>query len=516
MLKTMVSLIDVDSTIHVEVHDGLVDVAGAALSAEPVTIEQWRAAITRFVDVAVADDVMDRCQAGVATKRSEGGHLIVDMTAKLMVIDTAIPKIPRLGNVQACDNNTTLDLWLPYRIPEDWEMMTGSNGWNSRAQERRQQLQGTWQVDHREVLYGRLAACLFEGWLEKSSQLEEPTQQLQEYWLLTPRDDLQEKTPRQVLLEKRHFIDGDIQDQGQTWSLTGHCPPGLAPSSHAYRFGGFGSHEIILYHEIVAYLLLECERRVRSGVNLDLGAEVRHLEQLQQEWLHQPHQALYDQSPAAMIARERARLPAVVPKGHADEHNDCPICRMMFDNGQPMIWQLDNCALDHCFATSFYDTFEEWQEAQQEWEVMRHDVEQRDRADSSDGVEADDQMNVWQRSHTNMQFFENMPPLEACGVMMFSIGGHMAELIDDLKPNEDAVLLCRQLHEQFDDLHVVLKEQEDVWMIQSAISSFGVVLQNVSRLREDLVAKCADLEEKLDFLCRRYQEHYGQDQEAAF
>ncbi len=372
-----------------------------------------------------------------------------------------------------------------------------------------------WNVDPRALLYGALAACLVHRWIEKAAESEEPTLEIQDWWLLTPREDLGNKSPREMLLAKREFIDGDIQDQGQTWTMTGRCPPGLAPASYAYRCGGFGSHEIILYHELVAYLLMHCERRMRPGREVDVAVETRHLEQLQQEWLHQPQEELYDQSPAALIARERSRLPAVVPKGHTGEHDDCPICRMMFDSGQPMIWQLDNFMLEHRFATSFFADRSEWEQAQREWEEMNRDWEQQaSQPQEKQGASSDDQR-VWQRSHTNMHFFEEMPPLEACGVMMFSIGGHLAELVQDLKPTENATEVIQLLHERFDDLRGVLKEQEDVWMIQSAVGAFVESLNEVSTLRNDLTAKCADLEDKLEFLCRRYQEHFGQDLEAA-
>ncbi len=526
MLRTMLSLVDAKRTIHVKGHDGLVDVAVAALSAEPATIGEWSAAMARFVDRAVVDHLLSQSGEESDGERVEGGHLIVDMTAKLAVLGTALPEFPRLGNVQACDEQGMLESWLPYRIPDDWELLTQLAGWEARARQRRQQLDGTWSVDHRQVLYGRVATWLVDAWREQPERCENVVKTLQERWLMTPRDDLQGQTPRQVLMAKCAFIEGDIQDQGQSWCITGRCPPGLATDAHAFRCGGFGPHEIILYHELVAFLLLERERRARCGTCDDADAEVRHLEQLQQEWLHQPHQALYDQSPAAMIARERARLPSVVPKGHADEHDDCPLCRMMYESGQPMIWQLDNGALDHSFATSFCDSLDDWQEAQRQWESLRREIERRKTAASAaaeDGKQVDD---VWQHSHTNMQFFEQMPPLEACGVMLYSIGGHMGELIQDLKPSgqtsaaavaeDEGIALSRQLHESFDDLRRVVRDQEDLWMIQSAVGSFTDILHDVTHSRPDLCAKCMDLEDKLDFLCQRYGEHFGQDLEPAF
>lgn len=517
MLETMVSLIGADRHVHFRIHDGLADVGIAALSAQPVTTEEWETAMGRFLDQSVVEHMVNQFQSGPAPGPAESGRIVIDMTARVLVTETSNPEMPRLGNVQTCNKEGLLDLWLPYRIPDEWEMVQTVQAWEERAQSRRQHWAEIEQLDHRQVLYDRLPSWIVYQWERGAADLEEPTRQLQESWLLTPRDDLQQKTPREVLLADRTFVDGDIEDQGQIWGLTGQCPPGVSVNSHAYRYGGFGSHEIILYHEMTNHLLLECERRFKGPKNADTREQVRHLGQLQQEWMHQPHQVLYDQSPAAIIARERSRLPAVVPESHAVEHEDCPLCRMMHDSGQPMFWNLDHFSLDHCFATSLYETIEDWELVQQEWEAMERSVNQR-----PDGEQAEENAGgqepqrkpslsdeVWERSHTNMQFFEDMPPLEACGVMMFSIGGHMAELIHDLNSSEETVDVCRELHECFDDLRVVFKEQEDVWMIRSATAAFSQALQNVARVREDLGAKCADLDSKLQFFHDRYEEHFN-------
>jgi hypothetical protein len=502
----MLSVVDAKRTIHVDVHNALADVAMAALAAEPVTIDELHSAMTRFVKAGVVAEAMQPICDGIATRRSDGGHVIIDMTAKLLIADTPCPSFPRIGNVQSCDTITTLDLWLPYRIPDDWLMLSEASDWEETAVRRRSELAGSWHRDHRQVLYGRLPRWLVEQWQQRAERLEEPIPQLQESWLLTPRNDLCGKTPRDILLAKHKYIDSDVQDQGESWGITGNSPPGLAPSSHAYRFGGFGSHEVILYHEMTTYLLLECERRLGSASDVDLEKEVRHLEQLQQEWLHQPHETLYDQSPAAIIARERARLPSVVPKGHSDEHDDCPLCRMMFESGQPMIWQLDSFALNRSFATSLFETYDEWQAEHEMWDAMCEEIDES----ASDALPGDrsrsDEARVWRFSHTNMDSLAEMPPLEACAVMVFSIGGHMGELIEDLKNGH--VELCRELHQQFEDLRMVFKEQQEVWMLKSAIGSFALVLQDVAQQRSDLAAKCADLEDKLDYFGQRYEEHF--------
>ena len=62
MLQTMVSLIDEERTIHVQVHDGLVDIALAALSAEPVLIEELKTAMGRYVEPDVVEYFFAQCK----------------------------------------------------------------------------------------------------------------------------------------------------------------------------------------------------------------------------------------------------------------------------------------------------------------------------------------------------------------------------------------------------------------------------------------------------------------------
>ncbi len=180
---------------------------------------------------------------------------------------------------------------------------------------------------------------------------------------------------------------------------------------------------------------------------------------------------------------------------------------MMFDSGQPMIWQLDSYALDSCFATSLFDSYEDWEDLRFDAGVF--DEELDDESEPGDArceqLAAPEPDGVWNRSHTNMQFFADMPPLEACAVMMFSIGGHMAELIFDLEDEQED--LRRQLHENFDALCCAFKQQDELWMMRTAAQQFADVLQGVSQCRDDLGPKCDDLEQKVQFLCDRYEEH---------
>ena len=169
--------------------------------------------------------------------------------------------MPRLGSVLSCDERTTLDTWLPYRIPEQWQMTTDTRKWGELAERRRPQFAELGLCDAREVLYAKLAEALLDRSRETRDDVEGSVDEIHDWWLLTPREDLLGKSPRDVLLARHAAVDGDVQDQGEIWSLLGRCPPGLSPRSHAYRCGGFGTHEIVLYHELTAMLLREIGRR---------------------------------------------------------------------------------------------------------------------------------------------------------------------------------------------------------------------------------------------------------------
>jgi hypothetical protein len=511
MLQTMVSLVDPERTIHVQVHDGLVDLALAALSAEPVSIDELRVAMGRYMEPAVVEFFFAGAAGGLATRRLEGGHVIIDFTARLVVNGSAAPEMPRLGCVLCCDEHTTLDVWLPYRIPEQWQMTADTRTWEQLAARRRPAFSQDSAVDARAVLYPQLARALLERHIAMIGLPGSSVTEIQDWWLLTPRADLRGKTPREVLLTHRRVIDGDVQDQGEIWSLLGRCPPGLPLRAHAYRYAGFGTQEIILYHELVAVLLCEIERRIGEQPPADLRREITRLEQFQQEWMHQPQSDLYDQSPAALIARERARLPAVIPKGHEQLDHDCPLCRMMADSGQPMIWQLDNYLLEQRFSTSLCASRAEWEQNQAEMDEPNPVQDPAGPAALPSGL-ADDRR-VWQNSFTNMASLADMPPGEAANVMLFAVGGHLAELVHDLRARPADDELVEALHIRFDELRVVVKDQRELCTVRGAIGEFAEALHDTARLCSELSDKCRDLEAKAEFLERRYAEHLGQDLE---
>ena len=132
------------------------------------------------------------------------------------------------------------------------------------------------------------------------------------------------------------------------------CPPGLDESSFAFRYGGFGTHELVKYYDLVRELLWSCwDRLVELGktqpatngpesltVGDFLTSEVPRLESVRDEWLDTPDPECHGRTPRSIIDRERARLPEGMSGHDAIVDPDCPCCQMMADMPGPVFWHL--------------------------------------------------------------------------------------------------------------------------------------------------------------------------------
>lgn len=201
---------------------------------------------------------------------------------------------------------------------------------------------------------------------------------------MTPRDDLRGRSPRDVLLEKRDFIDFDLQTRSLQWTFQGEGPPCLAPDSFAYRFGGFGTHEWVVYYDLVRHLFW----RASELDGRDFDTAVSTLEQIKSDWLETGDGEYEGKVPAIIIDNERKRLPQAMSAAEMIIDEDCDLCRISALEAEmgfgPAFWHLDGSHLDDGFAFSFCLTLEEWEvenrrreEFDREFEREREERRQR-------------------------------------------------------------------------------------------------------------------------------------------
>jgi hypothetical protein len=347
---------DRNRSIHGTYHGSSADHVVAALSAEPETIEELDQALRRFQS---PDDrsFFAAFSSGIHDEPYDAGLMVVDLAARLVAYESTYSAPGKTGVVSYHNGRHATDHDIRYHLSDEWLITSDIENWRAQADGRRLQQRDHPALDVRAVLFGQpmlkfiASACWKAVRHQESSataqkaltrsdlaadrqpsgaaqsgeddRQDDTVREIHALWLLTPRDDLRGQTPRDLLLAKHEFISWDLQDRQSQWSEQQECPPGLDRDANAYRFGGFGTHEIVLYYYLMRYLLRSCHSRViermsepAPQVNLTfetlgdfLMSEVPRLGNLQEEWLDAPDAEFHGRIPRSVIDRERRRIP---------------------------------------------------------------------------------------------------------------------------------------------------------------------------------------------------------------
>jgi hypothetical protein len=191
--------------------------------------------------------------------------------------------------------------------------------------------------------------------------LDEQLTRIHANWLTSPRADLQNRSPRDVMLEKQDFIDFDLHTRSLQWTFLSEGPPCLARESFAYRYAGFGTHEWVVYYDLVRDLL-------KAAVAVycpDKDTLIRELERFKTNWLENGNDEYDGRTPAVIIDNERKRLPEAMAPEQLIIDEDCECCRMMAQDAAmgfgPGFWHLDGSHMEEEFAFSCCKTIQEWE-----------------------------------------------------------------------------------------------------------------------------------------------------------
>jgi hypothetical protein len=433
MSEVRLVICDARREISGDCHGGFADSVIAALSAEPETIAELEVAIERFV--APDDSGFFRFfRHGIRDEPHDAGLVMIDLTARLLVSESRYSAPGLEGRVAYHNGRCATDVWLRYHLPGDWKILFEAEGWQHVAEQRRRERQANPPLDTRTVLYGRpllefLAAKCWKAAAggkpaapasaanpcDPEEEEARAVREIHASWLLLPRDDLRGQAPRDVLLARQGFIDWSLQDRADQWSALGACPQGLDPQSHAFRYGGYGTHEIVVYYDLVRDLTWsswdaawEAAADSWSAQSLDefLRREVPRLEQFREGWLQGPFADFHGMAARDIIDHERARLPEAVSGREAIIDEDCPLCQMQADMPGPVFWHLDGCNMDPDFAFSFERTREEWEAEERRREDFTREFEQRQAERKRLGLTGP-ATDPWQSS-----FAADMPPDE--------------------------------------------------------------------------------------------------------
>jgi hypothetical protein len=378
MSEVKLNIIDAQNILTGTIHGSIADRCVAALSAEPETTAELEAALGRYIKPRDGERLFAclRFSSEIDSEPWDAGLVIIDLAARIVAAESTYSEPGPEGEVQYHDGTQASEISIRYLLPDDWLFANSVDAYHWSSDRRRQQRESRLPFDTRSVLYGpALLVFIVESELirqanpsesykddeEAHEALGQQLSHIHANWLLTPRGDLRGQSPRDVLLEKQHLIDCDMDTRSFQWSLVGEGPPCLAPDSFAYRFAGFGTHEWVVYYDLVRHLLwsvmeLDCA---------DRRAAVERLEQIKTNWLENGDGEYDGKVPAVIIENERKRLPQVMSPAELIIDEDCECCRMLAMDAEmgfgPGFWHLDGSHMDDGFAFSTCLTHEEWE-----------------------------------------------------------------------------------------------------------------------------------------------------------
>jgi hypothetical protein len=489
---------DTDHALHARAHASRVDYLVAALSADPETIPELQSALARYRPDEAAD-FFGRWRAGVDVEPWDAGVCVIDLAARLIVIRSTY-SVPGLSGHIDVPDHTDRDVAIRYHLADDWLVVNEVEGWEALARERR--AARAVPFDARPILYDRVCEFIASAWAAEPATDEPSTpaqiQAIHARWLTTPRDDLGGRAPRDILLGRREHINWDLQDRCEQWTVQRAAPPVLSKDSAAYRFAGFGTHEIVIYYYLVRELLWDCWDRVHDGAFTPsaeaIATEAVRLRKVRDEWLNAPNAEEFSgHTPAAVIEHERIRLPEAMTAADAIVDHDCPVCRMMADLPGPMFWHLDGCDMDDDFAFSFHRTRAEWDAEQREYEEFnrafnaRWEAEQRSKG-------------LWAGSCVDPDFMSRSPAAVVDGVAF-----NLAELIQDLKDAGAGRDVIDDLNRRFGNLRDVVSGA-DFALAGPVAERLCELLASLASEHPPLAEKCADLEWRARELADRLTE----------
>jgi hypothetical protein len=410
MSEVKLNLIDAQQILHGTIHGSVADATVAALSAEPETIAELSAALDRYhkrLD-QYSHFAWFRPTSSIDEEPWDAGLVIIDLAARIVATESSYSKPHAEGQVNYHDGVQATDILVPYRAPDDWLFVDSIEEYNVRHESRKQERAARPPRDERAVLFGRpllewlvtavrdrhevigqlvrslggdnldrklneaerkLTKKEFEG---LHANISQELSAIHSRWLMTPREDLGGQSPRDVLFAKQDFIDYDLHTRSLQWSLQGEGPPCLAQDSFAYRFAGFGTHEWVIYYDLVRHLLWTAlNNQTVDGGGLfplsDIESKIAQLDEARTAWLERPESDYDGKIPAILIDNERKRLPIAMSPRDVIIDDDCPLCQMMAEEttlGNPTFWHLDGSHMDDEFAFSYFRTHEEWEEEQ--------------------------------------------------------------------------------------------------------------------------------------------------------
>ena len=458
MSEIKLNLLDSHTLLTATVHGSVGDALVAALSAEPETIDELETALKRFQNCeSIPASSLHRQKRGPIDEHPwDAGILVIDLAARIVACESTYSLPTRKGKVDYHNGKHSTGFPLPYLLSDDWLFSPTIGNYQARCERRIKEHEATPSFDTRSILYGE---PLLKFIVENVQLLDATTKRKRKHhrdavvdihrrWLMTPREDLNGHSVREVLFAKRELINFDLNSRMNQWSFFLEEPPSLSRESHAFRFAGYGTHEWVMYYQLVRFLIWEAvelktdleshsthllsshccrAKSVLSARNAPSSEDnciftpstseevsqpvdgrsafhnklestnpelIAYLTEEQAQWLSKPNQELDGYIPAEVIDNERRRRPEAMTGRSMVIDEDCYCCKMMGDESEAGLGiyfcHFDGCNMDDEFAFSSSATLEEWKDEQRKYEEWSRKSEAERKEASATFMDLDD------------------------------------------------------------------------------------------------------------------------------
>ena len=501
-------------------------------------------------------DTADLDQA-ISSLKNDRPWLAIDLLRKRILCGGGHTEIPRdtwCGVGDDDDEGAEYKHRVAIHLPPWWELTHGVEP-NAIRRPREQSLKVP--VSFRDILWGdQLARFLAQRMWQESetpnffadkndqsgNDFHQNTLAVHRDWLMTERDDLNGKTPRQCLFGGLRWIDSVVSIQ--RFAIANKCDPiPLDKELQTYKNGPFGREEICLYFDCCREMIskgwawLE-KKKQRLSQETGLTDLAVFLGNVRDVWLRRPFEM--EIAPRKIIQVERLRIPRIMG-GYpflededddiilpdelmemdgldADDSElerneesgielaeetdginihgadcDCPICEMMGDlDLGPAFVGIDghHLELDEEFAFSLCETREQWEEQQSEYQEFSDELDRKMTEAESSFSNQDEFASPWEHAHVNWESMQFGP------MAHMAIGFLVADMVTSMHENDPESHDIKRLNDAFR----VYRESEDVAL---ATRQFNQTLESLAEEYGYLVSRSADLQSKLDELSRR-------------
>ena len=333
-------------------------------------------------------------------------------------------------------------------------------------------------------------------------------------WLMTPRDDLDGRTPRQLLHGAIQWSDSVV------WGQQLRCQDGEPLVAVPNDWKGFatapmGSQEMCMYFDLCRELIEAgwhwCQSQEGSfAVSSEKSLHpqlVDFLREVQEQWLKNPFEG--GAPPSFIIECDRRRVPwgsgtpiegiESVPSEQHIPDCDCPICAMMADGMFGVSFtSIDGHHLesDGEFAFSMHETREEWEEEQGVYDDFDDELE-------NDSDLGEDDLDEDETGEDDIEdaddgFASAWPGIKHDGPFPGDRGGYlkMAFMISDigmaLQDQGAEQEEVRQLNAAFADY------RRSGSQCAESSAKLKDILQSLSDEYPELISKSADLQSRID------------------